>query len=180
MINLIPKQEKDKMIKNFYFRLLVIFFTMLGFSFVFGIFALAPSYFLIYFKEDLIEETLALENSKTIPQSSLEAVNLIEDLHKKLVIIKNSQNNKFFISEKVVNEIISEKMFDIKLTQIAYEYVPATGKKVMIRGTAPSRERLLAFRQALEGNSAFKKVDLPISNFVRGSNIQFSMNLVPN
>jgi hypothetical protein len=71
-------------------------------------------------------------------------------------------------------------MPDIKITQILYDNTVAKGdKKVNIQGTAPSRERLLIFRQALEGNPAFKKVDLPISNFVKGSNIQFSLSLTP-
>lgn len=168
------------MIKNFYFRLVVVLFVALGFSFIFGIFALAPSYFLIYFKEDAIEQGLALEKSQPIPESSLEAVASVEDLYKKLEIVESSQTSKFLLSEKVVNEIISQKMLDIKLNQIFYENVPTTGKKIVLRGTAPSRERLLTFRLALEQSANFKKVDLPISNFVKGSNIQFSMNLVPN
>ena len=71
-------------------------------------------------------------------------------------------------------------MSDIQITRIAFENSPVSGKQVDLSGLAPSRERLLLFRQALENDTAFQKVDLPISNFVKGSNIQFSLSLTPS
>jgi len=50
---------------------------------------------------------------------------------------------------------------------------------VSIEGIAPSREILLAFRRLLENDPLFKSVDLPISNFIKGSNIRFNLNLIP-
>ena len=61
-----------------------------------------------------------------------------------------------------------------------YENDATKGKKVTVLGIAPSRELLLLFRRALEDDVAFKKVDLPISNFVKGSNIEFSLSLIPS
>jgi len=70
-------------------------------------------------------------------------------------------------------------MFNIKITDISYENDSLNGKKISIQGTAPSREVLLSFRQAFENDNTFKQVDLPISNFVKGSNIQFYLSLIP-
>lgn len=180
MINLIPKEEQKRMRKNFYFRLLSVFFIMFGFSFIFGVFAMAPAYFLIYFKEDVINSSLLAQQNEKIPEVTLKALEDVKDLNNKLDILDRGEKNKFLISERVINEIILQKMPDIKINQIFYENTPAGGKKITIRGIAPSRERLLLFRLALENDTSFKKVDLPISNFVKGSNIQFFINLVPN
>jgi len=73
--------------------------------------------------------------------------------------------------------VISKKMTDIKINQILYKNEPA-GKSIGVRGIAPNRERLLLFRRALEEDPLFKKVDLPISNFTKGLNIQFYLSLI--
>ncbi len=104
----------------------------------------------------------------------------IEDIDTKLTLVEKLQTGSFVVSEKVIQEIINSKVFDIKITRIFYESDGATGKKIGIDGTASSRERLLLFREALEENPAFKNVDLPISNFVKGSDISFHLNLAPS
>ena len=68
----------------------------------------------------------------------------------------------------------------IKISQISFKDTGLDVKEVNISGTAPSRERLSLFRRALEGDPLFKKVDLPISNFIKGSNIRFSLSLTPS
>ena len=87
--------------------------------------------------------------------------------------------NRYLISEKVIKEVVSRKIPGIEITHIFYENSPINGKKISISGLASSRERLLLFRQSFENYTIFKKVDLPISNFVKGSNIQFNLNLTP-
>ena len=180
MINLIPNEEKKIMTKDFFFRLAVVFFTVLGFSFWLVLFAVSPSYFLISFKENIINDNLKRQVNEPIPEVSQQTLALVEDLNFKFNFFENISNNKFVVSEKIINEIVLQKMSDIKITQISYENTVTTGKKISIRGTAPSRERLLKFRLALEDNIAFQKVDLPISNFVKGSNIQFFLTLIPS
>lgn len=180
MINLIPNQEKKRKVKDFYFRLVVVFFVVLGFCFLIASAAILPSYFLSFVKKNLNDTKLEAQKKEPIPPASQSTVNLVADLNNKLNLIENAQKNKYLVSVKVINEIISKKMSDIKITQIFYENSSIAGKKISIRGVAPSRERLLLFRLALEDDTAFKKVDLPISNFVKGSNIEFSLNLTPS
>ena len=69
-------------------------------------------------------------------------------------------------------------MPDIKINQISYENNLLKGKIINIKGSAVSRERLLLFRLAFENDANFKDVDLPISNFIKGSNIQFNLSLI--
>ncbi len=119
-------------------------------------------------------EVQAKEPAPVLDKASLLA---IEDLKNKVSLIEKNKNEKFIVSEKIIDQILAKKMSDIKITQISYEADPIKGKKININGVAPSRERLLLFRQALESSKVFTKVDLPISNFIKGSDIQFSLNL---
>ena len=126
-----------------------------------------------------METKLESQKKQQIPLPDQKSIQMVEELKNKLILVENAEKNKFFVSQNIIKEILSEKMPDIKISQIHYENDATEGKKVSISGTAPSRERLLLFRRALEENTSFVKVDLPISNFVKGSNIQFSLSLIP-
>lgn len=179
MINLIPNQEKKKMIRGFYYRLTVLILTMLSLSLFIAICALLPSYFLSYSKKNISIQKLEAQKAKSTPLFDQETSMVIKDLSSKINLLENIKNNKFSVSEKIIKTIILKKVPSIKITQISYENNLPEGKKVSIRGTAPSREVLLLFRKALEGGPSFRSVDLPISNFVKGFNIQFYLSLIP-
>lgn len=177
MINLVPIEEQKNMAKGFYLRLIVVFFVALALAVFVAIISLVPSYFLALNKERLAESKLEIQKSETIPQLDKDTVLLIKDIDTKMKIVEKSMASKFLVSEEVINQIISDKMPDIKITRISFDKDVVAGKKVSIYGTAPSRERLLLFRKSLEENKSFKQVDLPVSNFIKGSDIQFYLSL---
>lgn len=179
MINLIPNQEKKKKVKDFYFRLTVVFLFTLGFCGLLVAVAVLPSFYLSYINKNLAEKKLEAQKLEPMPLVDLGSLNLLEDLNGKLALVEKAKENKYSVSSKVINEIVLRKMPDIKINQILYARGSSGEKKVEIRGLAPSRERLLFFRRALEDDIAFKEVNLPISNFVRGSNIEFYLSLKP-
>jgi Tfp pilus assembly protein PilN len=180
VINLIPKEEKEKNAKIFYYRLLVLFLFMLGLSIFIGSISLLPAYFISNTKYLAVNQKLEAQKNEPLPSLSEETLLKVKALNFKLELIEKTQHNQFVVSQRIINAITSNKMPDIKITHISYENDPVKGKKVNIEGTAPSREALLSFRLALEGDKSFKQVDLPISNFVKGSNIQFSLSLIPS
>jgi len=180
MINLIPNEEKKKMSKDFYLRLVTVFFIMLSMSLLVASVAILPAYFLSSAEEYSINAKLALQDNEPISAPDQNTLTTIKDLKIKLNLIENAQKNHDIFSEKVINEIILKKMPNIKITEISYKNDPKTGKKIDISGRASSREVLLSFRRALEDDTAFLKVDLPISNFVKGSNIKFYLSLIPS
>lgn len=180
MINLIPRQEKKRMNKDFFFRLLIVFFLALGLSIVVSSVSILPSYFISSVKKNFTNTKLLAQKNEPVPLVDQEVLTVIKSINSKLDLIENAEKNKFVISERVINSIIFKKMPDIKITKISYGNDASKGKKIDITGVAPSRERLLLFRLALEGDTLFKTVDLPISNFIRGSDIQFYLSLTPS
>lgn len=179
MINLIPNEEKKKKVKDFYFRLTIIFFEVLAFSIMVASVALVPSYFMSSVKKNLINTMLESQKNEPTPLFDQETIALVDDIEKKLKLIEDTSENKYSVSLQVINQILLSKMSDIKINEITYD-VNVDGKIISIKGTAPNRDRLLAFRRALEDNVSFKKVNLPISNFIKGSNIRFSLTLIPS
>lgn len=179
MINLIPNQEKKTMIKGFYYRLIVLILLMLCFCILVAIVGLLPAYFSSNAKNNIASGKLEAQKKESMPLFDQETSLIITDINTKLNLIESAQKNKFLVSEKVISAIFAKKIPSIKITEISYQNVLPDDKKIIISGTAPARETLLLFRQALEDDASFKKVDLPISNFVKGSDIQFSLTLTP-
>jgi hypothetical protein len=181
MINLIPNEEKKRKVKEFYFRFFVLFILILACSFLFASILLVPSYYASNLKKDFITEKLTMLEGMPLPEIDKENSLQVSILDNQLSLIEKAQRDKYVVSERVINEILLKKMPDIKIIGISYESNPASNEKsISIRGVAKSRERLLLFREALEQDILFKKVDLPISNFVKGSNISFNLNLIPS
>jgi hypothetical protein len=131
-------------------------------------------------KYSLINTKSETQKLEPLPPLSEQSLSLVKDINKKLVLIEKAEKNKFLLSIKVINAILLKKRSDIKIVHIFYENNGVKGKKISINGTAPSREVLLLFRQALEDSPNFKSIDLPVSNFVKGSNIDFYLSLIPS
>lgn len=179
MINLIPKEEKKKMVIEFYFRLAILFVFMMDFCILVAFFSLLPSYFISSIKNSLISTRLENQKLEPLPLSVKDSFFLLKEIDNKIIFVEKFEENKFLLSVKVINAILLNKRPDIKITQILYENKGINEKKISITGIAPSREVLLLFREALENSSTFKNVNLPISNFIKGSNINFNLSLIP-
>lgn len=180
MINLIPKEEKKKMVMDFYFRLAILFVVMIDFCILVAFFSLLPSYFISSVKRSLVSTRLENQKLEPLPLLGEDSLALLKDIDNKIILVEKFEKNKFLPSVKVINAILLNKRPDIKITQISYENSGMNEKKISITGIAPSREVLLLFREALENSSNFKNVNLPISNFVKGSNINFNLSLIPS
>jgi hypothetical protein len=179
MINLIPKEEKKIMTMGFYHRLAILFFLIVSFSILVACVALLPAYFISTVKDSIINTKLETQKHQPLPLLGEQSLLAIKDINTKLSLVENAEKNKFPISEKVINEILLKKTPDIKIIQILYENDQTQVKKISILGSAPSREVLLTFEETLEDDPNFKNVDLPISSFVKESNIQFNLSLTP-
>lgn len=180
MINLIPNEEKKINHKDFYFRLATLVFFMLGISFLGASILILPSYYVSYLETNILMNKLDTQEEETGLMSDQNVLETIKDIKNKLTSLENAQNNKFVFSQKIINQIILKKIPKIKITEIIYQNDLTLNKKINIRGIASSREVLLLFRKALEDSPAFLKVDLPISNFVKGSDIKFYLSLIPS
>ena len=153
---------------------------MLGVSASVASVVILPSYFITSVEGRSAQAKLKLQEEKSVSLSDQNALETVEDLKRKLKLIRNAEKNKFIFSEKVINEIVLEKVSNIKITEILYENKGESGGMIKVAGSASSREALISFRHALEDNSNFSKVDLPVSNFIKGSNIKFYLSLIPS
>lgn len=184
MINLIPSKEKKEIAWGFYYRLMVLLFVITGVSFLVILVAILPSYFISSVKVNLVKAKLEMQKNEPVPLPQEQTLATIKDVNSKLTLVEKTESNKFIISQKVINAVLVKKVPGIQITDISYENSTpnsyTSSKKISVEGIATSRSVLLMFRQALEDDATFKNVNLPISNFIKESNIQFYLSLIPS
>jgi len=180
VINLIPKEERKKMTIDFYYRFLSLLFLLLSFVVLILSVAILPAYFLSSVKESISNAKLENQKNEGVPLLGQQSLSDVKNINNKLSLVENAEKNKFPISEKVINEILSKKTTDIKITQILYVDGATIGGKISVLGVASSREALLSFERALGDDPKFTNVNLPISSFIKESNIDFDLNLNPS
>ncbi len=163
--------------KDFNYRLMVLLFLALSTVFVLATIALLPAYFLSVVKNKSANNKLELQKDIPLPVFDDETNASVTDLNQKLDLVESAQKKYFPVSEKVISVVLAKKLPGIKIQQIGYINDPVKGKIINIAGTAPSRNTLLLFRKAFESDASFTNVNLPISNFVKGTDIEFHLTL---
>ncbi len=187
MINLIPNEEKKKMEKDFLCRLAAFSLLMLGSSVLVGLFLLLPSYVLSSIQASSVADKIKLQEAENaFSESDMNTLQTVETLRKKIAVVEEAEKNKNIFSRTVLDEILSRRTGGIKIIGVYYKNEASTpagkdgrGEIVNVAGTAADREALIRFRESLEAGAAFSKVELPISNLVRASNITFTLTLTP-
>lgn len=103
----------------------------------------------------------------------------IASINEKLVKINSFYENKnsfIEVLEKISNCIPSE----IYLTNISINPLAKTGSemKISISGFAPNREKLLELKVSLEAEKSFSKIDIPSFNWLKPTDINFSISFI--
>ena len=178
MINLIPLEKKKKLIRTFFIRFLTAIVFAIAFGGLVATINISPAYFSANIKLSVAEEDFTAQEKDVLSPAEAEASAKLSGLDKQSEIIANHSDD-FLVSERVIDEILSKKTRDIKINKITYVGEPSGDKEVYIKGKADSRESLLDFKITLERDPSWKEVDLPVSNFVSGSDISFSLTLIP-
>ena len=84
MINLIPIEEKKAIRIDFYIRVLIILFLMLGFSIFAGAVAMLPTYIYSHSKASDLNKKFETQKNEIMPQVDQQAQSDINNLNNKL------------------------------------------------------------------------------------------------
>lgn len=178
MFNVLPDNFK-KVIKSQYKkrRLVVCFLAVILLQISFFIFILPSYIFLVTEKRNLLAESQRSEVSNVLG-NNITASKVFRNVNNDLFVLSSDieQNN----IEDFLSKLISLEGAEIKIKEIVYKNKTATATTttIVLRGVALNRNALLLFSNIIKADSLFGNVDLPVSNFVKDKNIDFSMTIV--
>lgn len=176
MSNLLQQTEKRAIVRMYRKRFIGVAFLALSALLVAACLLTLPSFLFLKSHELVLvakRDTLAGYETSTIAKSLTTAVT---DVNTRLAVFPASETASPLIAD-FMNPVLLAKNNSIHL--VGFSYVPSTkpGKaEVKITGTADSRVALLAFTDRLKKVGSFEGVNVPITNFIKDSNVPFTIS----
>lgn len=175
MINVLPEQQKEIVSREYRLRRAIVVSGLVIFALLVSLVLLFPSYFLTNMQAE--EAAVQLDQVKTALNSQLPSGEVVNDL---ISAVRHAQDLRPFsetISVYKLLKIFESKPESVKINRISFVNKSETGPEITLGGIAQDRESLIAFGRVLEGRVEFESVNIPVSNFVRESNIEFHMTI---
>lgn len=173
MFTLIPIEYRIKIIRSYRVRLALVCVILLIVSVL-----LLVGFFLPTYVNVSSEYKALIEQESTVNKSITKKNN--DDLSK---TIKNLTTNINYInrpdkpSVDEILKVLNYENINVKINKIDYKITTIDAYTIVVSGLASNRKSLSDFAKDLEKESAFKKVDLPISNLAKESDISFIITI---
>ena len=174
MINLLPLEEKKKVREEYFARLAVTALYFIFATLLIMIVFIISFYISLAATGEANRDRLNMLTSQGVPATE-EFDRIIEETNKKIKILQGGDKAEH-IYDRVFGAIIDRKG-SIRITGLAYEKAKNDSALVRLTGVSPDRESLLAFAKVLEREGSFTNVEVQVSNFVKESDIEFSMEI---
>ena len=182
MINLLPHTQKKELERAYILRVVTLFILVAVSIMLCGLILLFPLYITSVSKRQTVEaQVAALSSQKNTTKEELDAI--ISDINTKLSVFADP-TTQFSFSKDVIIPLLAKQNAGISITTIGYlnneaasTNTPPTApsKNITVSGVAKDRAALLLFENNLKQESTFTGVNVPISNFVYGSDINFNI-----
>lgn len=176
MFKLLPEKEKRIIKKEYNLRRFVVVTIFVGAIFFIAIITILPSYITSIYKRE--ETSQIMENTKKLSdlKDEVSINNQLSEINDQIKILEPSLS--YVDVFMLIQEVTSVRGNSIKIENILLKKEKEQ-YKLTISGIADNRESLLTFKRNLDNTEKFLSVDLPISNFAKDVNIDFTMILTP-
>ncbi len=177
ILSVLPKEQKSSLRREYHMRFLSVLFSLIALSGLLATVLLFPSYFFSISKSNLSEQRLESFNLENPEIATRNLDKTITNINNKLVLLSRSQSSEYPVYEKVIDNLLASKTQGIIFSQILYGQTSLTTRVLEVHGKAQSRDALSALKSSLEANPNFTEVNLPISNFIKKSDINFTITI---
>ncbi len=172
MIKFLPEKNKKEIKIEYFSRVVVLVLIFLVFLGVFGVFSLFPGYIISYYRDiSIAEQSKSAQLNKVDVSVQEKTVKTTNELISFLTQLEDKKP-----SVPMFN-ILAKVNSYIRITQISYTK-DKDGFKFIVKGTAKTREGLITFIRDLKADKNLSGVSLPVSDFVKSSDIDFSLNIL--
>jgi hypothetical protein len=174
MFNLLPRELKDAIIKEYKLRrltLLLVFAICVEASFLIFLF---PTWLVSSYREREVTARADEMRSEFDPTASPQT-GAVKAINAKLNIIDSALEYPKLLP--FVDLVISKKTSAISIDEFTYDSTASSTAHMSVQGVSETREALVAFQKRLADSNAFASVDLPISNLAKDKNIEFTIEL---
>lgn len=169
-INLLPDSRKREIIRKKRLKNIIKQEMMFLFPVIIFILILFSINMILKIQNDSVDSIMIMANSKGKYQDLILYEDGFKNINKKVLDINKFQENHlhWFSVIKSLAEIVPSGIYLSDLSTSDY--------KIFLVGKAREREILIAFQDKMNGFSCFENINVPLSNLVEKSDIDFQMD----
>lgn len=175
MFNLIPDSVKEKILKDYQERRVVVWLCAFLLLSIMIVIFLLPTYVHVFSEEKNIRADVEVVKNSLQLKKADDVVGTIKATNELLKALSPAKSQ--IRTSEILEKALGVKNAAIHITDIEYMETKTSSSTVLLKGIADKRESLREFVTALEGTKGFAKVELPVSNFAKDKNIDFSINI---
>lgn len=176
MINILPENEKVLLRKEYRLRLVTVGLFMLSFILTVAFFLLIPFYVLSDNKINALNIQLGQYNVSSSDGSENNLTKVITEINQNLELLNRNQKENN-LSQDILSSILSNRPAGVKFSRLFYSTSVDGKRTIDINGQANNRTVLRSFEETLRKNKYVESTKLPVSNFTKRSDIDFSINI---
>ena len=183
MLTLLLPEQQDKIEKEYRLRLIIVALCLLAALFLLIILFLSPSYFLSETKEKAVSDRELLLKKSDVSERAGKANSDLETARTQIKNLSGAFDNSAFslAAAEVIKEIVSRETLGITIQSFAFSKVVDVPRgKLQVTGISKTRSELVSFLQSIKKIPMFTKVDFPVSNLAKDTDINFSLAVSGN
>lgn len=173
---LLPLQERVMLRREYHIRVTIVFLFMVCVSILVGIASLLPT----YIDAKQLEKDILAKSVKGNEEQSADIKEFQKNVARSLSLLDSLDKSKEPTTFSNIIYSVINMRGGLKFSNFSVTKNGTTTYTIQIQGLAPNRTALLNFKTNFEGLSPDNKVDLPVSELAKSSNIQFSIQLKQN
>ncbi len=175
MTNLIPLSAEKNVKREYWLRVLSVWFVAVGIGVSVLIVLTLPIYVLVTLQLDNHSDTVVVASAQKDELQALEGV-LREANRQARLIVSEQQTVSLTQHIQIITAIAG---IGVTITSFQFDQT-GEQKKLVLSGVADSRLLLANFRDNLENSENYSQVELPLSSLIRDRDIDFTMTMVVN
>lgn len=171
---LLPLEERKALRRDYWERLLCVFFVLFTLVFVAGMVVIFP----VYMSAVNVEKSEQAMVAQIRASKEAQGRGTIEaELRKDgLLASKLSENVKNYRPSEAIRVIVGERGSS-NVTSITYNIQGTSTIVVVLQGRAETRNSLIEFKERIAAVLPHAKIDLPLSELAKSKDIAFSMKV---
>jgi hypothetical protein len=177
MLNLLSKDQKKKIIREYRVRFWVVACSLFLAGEVISLILLVPPYLTVKTRADILNSESASLKVKNLTTEITNLANIVQQTNNYLSVFDSSSTPVGVVA--AFQNIVEVRDKSIRIGSFFYRTNNGQ-QQVVISGNADSRQSLLDFAKKLKNQPGVISADLPVSNFAQAQNIDFSINVLVN
>ena len=175
IINVLPEDEKKSIKIEYWKRFIVTTIGLFSITMFICMLLLLPSYFFSVSKLNISEMQLEEFNVSNKNLTSNDLDTAITDINSQLDLLSSVKKN-YTVHGDILGMLLSVRPKGITYNQILFNQKNNELPTVEINGKAVNRAALRNFKSIIDNNSKVGSANLPISDFLEKTNIDFTIN----